>query len=166
MKKRILFLLTVLWVTVAAEAQYTSPNTTQYATRSAAQYASPNTTQYATRSAAQYTAPNTTQAAQYSSPYTGMMSSGSPYVSAPHAVGAASPEPMYSPATPPSYAPSGPRRDAVNDGGAPVDDEDDYDPNNPDLVEPLTDGTGCLLLLLALYAAATGWMKRRKRKVT
>ena len=160
MKKRILFLLTVLWVTVAAEAQYTSPNTTQYATRSAAQYASPNTTQYATRSAAQYTAPNTTQAAQYSSPYTGMMSSGSPYVSAPHAVGAASPEPMYSPATPPSYAPSGPRRDPVYDGPP---DDGDYDPDNPDLVEPLTDGTWCLLLLLALYAVVTGW-RRYKRK--
>ena len=123
---------------------------------------SPLRAQYATRSAAQYTAPNTTQAAQYSSPYTGMMSSGSPYVSAPHAVGAASPEPMYSPATPPSYAPSGPRRD-VYDRGGPGEDEDDYDPNNPKLEPPLTDGTGCLLLLLALYAAATGW-RRYKRK--
>jgi len=102
---------------------------------------------------AQYAALRTT-------PYSDIMSSGSTYVSAPQTIGAGSPEPMYQTATAPSYAPAGPRRDPVYDG-PPVDDDDDYDPNNPQW-SPLSDANWFLLLLLALYAACTGYMRYRR----
>lgn len=100
-------------------------------------------------------------AAQRTTPYSDIMSSGSTYVSAPQTIGAASPEPMYQTATAPSYAPAGPRRNTASDGGAPPEDGDGYDPENPQW-SPLSDANWFLLLLLALYAACTGYMRYRR----
>ena len=64
----------------------------------------------------------------------------------------------------PSYAPSGQRRTPGAPGtgtGTPTT-PGNGDPQNQ---FPLGDGTGCLLFLLALYAAATGWRRYKRQQL-
>ena len=85
------------------------------------------------------------------------MSSGSRYISSSHAVGAAAPIALYAET---SDLPAGLHGSIRK--GPPGDDDDDYDPSNPQY-GALPDGT-LFLLLLAAMTAVYGYISVRKKK--